>query len=81
MPINDDRFTGRYSRPVDWTKEDDRKIRRKNKLRVPNPAALLAGLPAGFTIEYDSKSTRISILFGKQLMFTITESELAAYSG
>jgi len=72
----DDRFTGRYNRPMHWSKEDDRKIKRKNKLRWDNPAVALAGLPAGYTIEHDRDKNILNIWFGKRLLLQVTEEEL-----
>ena len=55
-----------------WDKSDNWKIRRKQRTRITNPAALLVNKPAGLTIEVDYKNQVIKLLNRKTVVAKYT---------
>ena len=55
--------------------EDNWKVKRKSKVRMQNPAALMEGM-AGLTLSVDKKNGVITIYDGHRVVMRVTQAQL-----
>lgn len=72
-----ERFTARTNQPQNgWDKSDNWKVKKKDRVRMVNPAAKLANKPAGITVEIDKKNGRVVFRHGRRVLQVLTLEQL-----